>query len=320
MAFTDFFCIGFQKCGTSTLYELLNKHPEVVLCQDVKEPMYYRVRGLRPVFGKGFYEHRYFGHVPEGDTRLKGEVNAGLTYTTCADKIGKDFGPDAKLIFMMREPVSRSYSAYKYFLARGFLTKNDYETDAKYGHAKGFDIYAHKILDNTRRRAKIMKKRLKYLVFSQSQYAQCIREYLAYFPKENMKFILFEDFTKDQHKSCREIYDFIGIDDNNDVPYGLHVNEYNGKAVSANWATGLLLMKGINYLLYEFLWFKKRFPKLYDAFHKKFLYVREHSMEPDNDKDPVLPETRKYLNAYYEPMVRDLEEITGFDLKEVWGI
>ena len=36
----DFICIGFQKCGTTSLYDLLKQHPNVYLTEDVKEPMF----------------------------------------------------------------------------------------------------------------------------------------------------------------------------------------------------------------------------------------------------------------------------------------
>lgn len=47
----DFVCIGFQKCGTTTLYDLLKQHANIYLTEDVKEPMFYRVPGFRQILG-----------------------------------------------------------------------------------------------------------------------------------------------------------------------------------------------------------------------------------------------------------------------------
>ena len=80
--------------------------------------MYYRVLVIDavPVLGREwFYEHRYWRHVKPGDDRLRGEINAGLTFSHCAHKIARDMPSDVKLLFMMREPVARAFSAYKYF-------------------------------------------------------------------------------------------------------------------------------------------------------------------------------------------------------------
>ena len=60
-----------------------------------------------------------------------GEVNAGLSFGGCARWLGKDFPHDTKLIFMMRDPADRCYSAYKYFLDLGFLPMSVVADDKK---------------------------------------------------------------------------------------------------------------------------------------------------------------------------------------------
>ena len=320
MSFTDFFCIGFQKCGTSTLYELLAHHPDIVLTRDVKEPMFYRVRGLRKICGPDFYKERYFGHVADDDPRLKGEINAGLGFSGCAKKLGQDFGPDAKLIFMLRNPVDRCYSAYKYFLARGWLPSYAVRNDVKYGHAKGFDLYVNDVLGSRQQSRQIMKKRMKYIVFSQSNYAQCIREYLEWFPKENMKFILFEDFTEDQHKTCRALYDFLGIPDSDQVPYGIHANENHERTTAPASAKVLYILKGLNYILFEFMFWRRDSArearrKSQDVYQK----IRSVCMLPDEDHEPMLPQTRSMLVQYYSREVEELSRITGIDLCTRWA-
>ena len=247
----SFICIGFQKCGTTSLYDLLKQHPDIYLTEDVKEPMFYRVPFVRQILGRDWYRHRYFGHLEEagrmapdarrrasenvglltgrrgsaaagasaakeGNTAAQekcvpssdpvqmdgssvsrssdsqsfplypGEINAGLGFNGCARLLGKDFSSKTKLIFMMRDPADRCYSAYKYFLALGFLPMSVVADDKKRGHVAAFDSYVRSVLFNPRRRKEIMRHRMKYLCFSQGNYAYCIQEYLRYFPRENM--------------------------------------------------------------------------------------------------------------------------------------
>ncbi|MCD8067436.1 MAG: hypothetical protein LUE87_00810, partial [Lachnospiraceae bacterium] len=173
----SFICIGFQKCGTTSLYDLFKKNKYVYLTEDVKEPMYYRVPFMRRFLGRRWYCQRYFGHYVEAvlgktdnacevglitgrrghgdDTNtdsaarhsesgtndasrglssctsdisaktegsgaapaaanrhrlIAGEINAGLGYKNCAKWVGKDFAPNTKLVFMMRDPADRCYS------------------------------------------------------------------------------------------------------------------------------------------------------------------------------------------------------------------
>jgi len=317
--YPDFVCMGFQKCGTTTLYELFHQNPQIALCRDVKEPMYYRVPMIS-ILGRGkvYYRKRYFGHIEEDDPRIRGEINAGLTFNGCAAKLRRNLSPDTKMIFMLRNPVERSYSAYKYFLARGFLPTDAVETDLALGHAKGFDHYVHTVLDSPECRGEIMDKRLKYLVFSQSNYAACVEEYLDGFDRANMRFAIFEEFVRDQHRACRELYDFLGVEDSPDIRYGLKINCGNERTVSAKKAHRLLVAKGVYYAFYDFLAMTHWAPGLYRRFYRHYEKVRGSAMVPDTDTGKLLPETRAFLEKYFDEDVRRTEEITGRPLREIW--
>ena len=321
MTLPNFICLGFQKSGTTTLFEILRQHPDVVLARDVKEPMYYRVLAIDavPVLGhEWFYEHRYWRHVKPGDERLRGEINAGLTFSHCARKIARDMPYDVKLLFMMREPVARAFSAYKYFLARGHLPEWVVDYDFAHGHARAFDRYAHWVLDDSERRADVMRRRLEYLVFSQSNYATCVEEYLQYFPVEQMKPIFFEEFVADQHAACLDLYDFLGLQDSPNVDYTIHGNEGKERPTSWKAANRERVVKGWNYGFREFAvmeyWGKGLYGKWSD-YHKR---VRAAAMEPDWDCSKLLPETRAYLREYYDDEVRRLERIFDRDLSRLW--
>ncbi|MCD8117917.1 MAG: sulfotransferase domain-containing protein [Lachnospiraceae bacterium] len=312
MAYPDFVCMGFQKCGTTSLYDILAQHPQVALCRDVKEPMYYRVPFLSVIgLGSVYYRKRYFGHVGRGDRRKKGEINAGLTFGGCAEKLAKDFPRDTKMIFMLRNPVDRSYSAYKYFLARGFLPAEAVAYDAVHGHARGFDHYAHSVLDDPGQRGKIMSSRMKYLVFSQSNYAACISDYLKEFDIRNMKFVVFEDFIRDQHRVCREIYEFIGVEDAEGIQYNLRSNEGRERATSGLRAREFCIIKGINYFLYDLIAMPHWAPKLYERYAAFYGKIRSKCLAEDSDRSGVLPSTRTYLMGYFEKDLNHLEKLTG---------
>ncbi|MCC8102812.1 MAG: sulfotransferase domain-containing protein [Clostridiales bacterium] len=314
----EFLCMGFQKCGTTTLFEILRQHKDVVLCRDVKEPMYYRVEGLWFFGRKWYYKKRYYGHIDKDDPRRCGEVNAGLTFTGCAKKICHDFSPDTKLIFMMRNPVDRAYSSYKYFLARGFLPNGMVEMDQKYGHAEAFDRYVHSVLDDKEQENRIMRQRLKYLVFSQSCYYTCIQEYLEHFPKENMCFVFFEEFVRDEKSVCQDIFDFIGIGEDENLDYSIRANEGNERAISSQAAKALQIIKGFHYGFYEFVVLPYWFLTAYECFKRFYLRKRDEYLVPDADKSTILPKTRDYLEAYFADEVRGIEALAGRSLADIW--
>lgn len=395
----SFICIGFQKCGTTSLYDLLKQHSDIYLTEDVKEPMFYRVPFVRQILGRDWYRHRYFGHLEEAgrmapDARRRdsenvglltgrrgsaaaagvsaagssateedsaaaqkksspasapaqtdvssvwkpeaevfvsrssdgqpsplypGEINAGLGFNGCARLLGKDFSPKTKLIFMMRDPADRCYSAYKYFLALGFLPMSVVADDKKRGHAAAFDSYVRSVLFNPRRRKEIMKHRMKYLCFSQGNYAYCIQEYLRYFPRENMKFIFFEEFVRDEELVTKDILDFLHIPQDPEMTFNVKSNETNFRAASPFRSKIMYLLQGTYYTTFEFLNMKRFCPGFFRNFMAFYDWTMDQCTRPETDTSKMLPSTRKLLNRYYRNQIRQVEELAGRNVPERWA-
>ena len=400
----SFICIGFQKCGTTSLYDLLKQHPDIYLTEDVKEPMFYRVPFVRQILGRDWYRHRYFGHLEEAgrmapDARRRasenvglltgrrgsaaaagasaagssaagssateedsaaaqkkispasapaqtdvssvwkpeaevfvsrssdgqpsplypGEINAGLGFNGCARLLGKDFSPKTKLIFMMRDPADRCYSAYKYFLALGFLPMSVVADDKKRGHAAAFDSYVRSVLFNPRRRKEIMRHRMKYLCFSQGNYAYCIQEYLRYFPRENMKLVFFEEFVRDEERVTKDILDFLQIPQDPDMTWNVKSNETNFRAASPFRSKIMYLLQGTYYTTFEFLNMKRSCPGFFRNFMAFYDWTMDKCTRPETDNSKMLPSTRKLLNRYYRSQIRQVEELAGRSVPERWA-
>lgn len=311
-------CIGFQKCGTTSLYDILRQHKKIYLTEGVKEPMFYRVPLLRPCLGKKWYEKRYFGHFRPESGQTPGEINAGLSFRGCADKIGRDFPKETRLIFLMRDPADRCYSAYKYFLPLGFLPCRTVKDDQKRGHAAAFDRYVHRVLESPVKRKQIMRRRLKYLCFSQGNYARCIEEYLRYFPKENMKFVFFEEMVQNQQESVEDILEFIRVEKDPEVNYNVKSNESIFCAVSPLRSKIMYGAQGIYHLFMDFLHLG-RCPAAARAFRRGFRHILTFCIAPETDRSKMFPRTRQFLNRYYKEETARLEELIGRKVPESWG-
>ena len=313
----SFICVGFQKCGTTTLYELIRQHKGVILPNGVKEPMFYRCGWWRDRKGPDWYEERYFSCYDENDPRMPGEINAGLGENPCVRGISEDFPKETKLIFMMREPAERTYSAYKYFLARGFLPMRWVVRDMKKGHAASFDAYVKDVLGSDKRN-EIMLHRLRYLVFAAGMYTTVIEEYRKHFPKEQMHFILFEDFVKDQKGICQKLYRFLGLEDDPDIVYGIKSNEGNQRSSGPIWSKWNIAFTSFNYWLSEYHYVQREHPVAFRRYHVVHDWVIDHSFRPDEDHDKMLDSTRQMLQEYYKGEILGVEKILGRSLKGVW--
>jgi hypothetical protein len=127
--FPNLFIIGAMKCGTTSLHECLGQHPEIFMTS-FKEPQYFAPHRKKHhgVWGQG-------GDLPEpgvewylklfegaGDAQFAGESSTSYTkepwMTGCAERIHA-FNPDARLIYLMRDPVERALSHYWYNVRGG---------------------------------------------------------------------------------------------------------------------------------------------------------------------------------------------------------
>lgn len=119
----DFVIAGAQRCGTTSLFRTLARHPDVV----------------PPLPGKGVHHFDtagswdrgtawYLGHFPLASParwRTAGRARTGeaspyyVFHPLGAQRIAATV-PDAKVVVLLRDPVERAYSAWKQERARGF--------------------------------------------------------------------------------------------------------------------------------------------------------------------------------------------------------
>lgn len=101
----DFVVIGATKCGTTSLYEYLALHPQV-LAAIWKEIEYFRF----PERGREWYL-AHFPRIPDGDVRfVTGEASTCyIGMPEVKHRLRAEF-PDAKLIALVRDPVDKAIS------------------------------------------------------------------------------------------------------------------------------------------------------------------------------------------------------------------
>ncbi len=200
----DFFCVGVAKAGTTTLHDLLSLQHAVSLPRR-KETNYFSFGILgRPAYSgpldntsvneptitsmeeyKNDFEHK--------QDCLFGEICPSYSLTGAAANI-YDHNPDAKIIILLREPVSRSYSNYQH-LVRDGREYSDFE-EALAAEAdrlnKGWEWF--------------------WGLKNNSLYFETVKEYMELFGEQSVKVILFEDFIKNQEQHLEEVMDFLGLD------------------------------------------------------------------------------------------------------------
>lgn len=193
----NFFIVGAAKSGTTTLYDWLSYHPEVFM-PTLKEPHYFCYDEIKnhyyykaPIVGEWGEYIRLF---EEASCKHKavGEATVHYLSSTVAAANIKEAIPHAKIVIMLREPISRAYSHY--LMDRYRLAGMDYS----------FDDVLFNQFDSG-----VLKYRDEYLKLG--NYACQVKRYLDTFGEKSVFIGLFDDMKKNPSEFMRKIYDFLEI-------------------------------------------------------------------------------------------------------------
>ena len=214
VALPDFLIIGAQKAGTTTLYRMLQGHPDVYL-PELKEPGFFirafpdpvRFQTLRrpddgrtatPIGNRGggtFTREEYEAlFAPGAARRLRGEASTPYLPSPYAAARIRETIPDARLIVLLRDPVERAYSAYTYNLSRGTEPARSF-ADAVEDEMRGARndwIYGWRYLYTGR-------------------YAEHLARFLAHFPREQLRVLSFDALRQDAASLYRAACSFLDI-------------------------------------------------------------------------------------------------------------
>ncbi len=204
MRLPDFFIIGAAKAGTSSLYRYIKQHPQVFMSPK-KEPHFFSfddqsklTKGPGDTIPQAVTNledyARLFESAPEG--AVVGEASTSYLYRKEAPERIKTLVPEAKCIAVLRNPVDRAYSAYMHLVRDGRMpnkTFGDALAQEKERIADNWDPIWHFV--------------------HVGLYHEQLLRYYRYFPKDQIKVFLYEDFTSDPMGLVRQVFQFLGVDD-----------------------------------------------------------------------------------------------------------
>ena len=178
-----FVVIGAMKAGTTSLFHYLEAHPQISM-PAVKETDFF-VEELNWSRGVDWYRRQFRG--AGGDVRAIGEASPAYTkypmYGGVPDRMASVI-PDARLIYLVRDPIERIRSHYEHCVLVGTETAPIEEA----------------VLRDPR-----------YL--DCSRYALQVSRFLHHFPSEQLLIVRSEDLRERRVETLREIYRFLDVDD-----------------------------------------------------------------------------------------------------------
>jgi Sulfotransferase family len=218
----DFFIVGHAKSGTTALYEMLRRHPQIFMPEykrgSGKEPWFFAQDNPQPQLGPersvDFTGRRtvaldqylsLFARAKPG--QRVGEASSSYLWSKSAPARIAQARPDARIIAILREPASFLRSLHMQLLQNHHESERDFRTAVS--------------LDDARREGREIPRYSYWpqaLIYSDRvRYVEQLRRYHAVFAPEQVLVLIYDDFRADNEGTVRRVFRFLGVEDTQPV-------------------------------------------------------------------------------------------------------
>jgi hypothetical protein len=204
MRLPNFVVIGAPKCGTTSLYYYLGRHPDVYLPRRKELHYFSSEQMVRLVGGPGDayivsmicrtrkdYESFYSGVQ---DERAIGDISPSYFYFPEASERIRDELGSPRIVVLVRDPIEKAFSQYMH------LIRDNRET------LEFFDA----LKAEGQRIAEGWAALWRYA--ESSIYTPRIQKYLDVFGEDRVRIIRFEELTSSRHATLEELFRFLEVD------------------------------------------------------------------------------------------------------------
>jgi hypothetical protein len=274
----NFIIVGAPKGGTRSLINNLSQHNDVFT--SVPQPHFFDRN-----FEKGLDYYSNFFKGWNGEKSIGEKTPTYLSNKKVPKRI-HDTIPEAKLIFLLRDPVKRAYSNWRmdYISGREFRSFED--------TIKWEILGPKKVI-----RFKNVEKYLEV-----GKYIEHIDRYLEYFPKNQMLFLISEEFRSNKIEILKKVFSFLDVDSDIEISVP---EEYN----VGGWERSKTVHVCLGFM---------NFLRLNTANFSKGFYERLKSFNKTGIKIPIKDETERFLIDYYKPYNERLSKIIDVDVMNIW--
>lgn len=291
-----FFVVGAQKAGTTTIYALMRQHVDLFL-PDLKESHFFSLPSPEHHYKDTAADRMnktairsqqsYAALFEDSGTRVCGEVCPTYLYPDfVAERISNSI-PNAKIIIMLRNPIDRTFSAYRHMKSRGAETALSFDEALALEpeHIKaGWQGMAH--------------------YTNASLYYSQVKRYYEHFPASNIHIVKFEEFVKDPIAETNRALEFLGV---SPLPEAATIRQTNKTHV----VESTFLKNALANKRYGIQTLRKLVPGRYRGQIKEWL-LGKLATKPEQ----ISPSTRNRLRNFFNRDIEKLEELTNFSFSD----
>jgi hypothetical protein len=273
-AMPNLIIIGGLKCGTTSIHHYLGLHPEIQMSKP-KELNFF-VEELNLDLGLDWYRGRFDERFP-----VRGESSPHYTnlprFRGVAERI-RQHVPDARLIYMVRDPISRILSHWCHATGAGYESRPMEEALARADQA----------------------------YVTRSMYWQQLQPYLEHFERDQIEVISQEELQSDREATMRKAFRFAGVDEGFTSEQFDREWEKSSAKESERYQSMEKLIKLPGF---------RSFDRNFDRFPERLRWIVEkvvHDPEAPPAPKPDLPDSiRERLTSLFSEDVAALQRFAG---------
>ncbi len=290
MSLPDFLIVGAAKCGTTSLFDQLSRHPDV-FTSIVKEPGFFISQNhLSSIRNWKDYQSLFKGKKD----KIAGEASVSYLYDSKSPElIIEKLGNEVKIVIIMRNPIEMAFSLWKH-------RRRELNEDLDFFDA--IQAWEKRSMDTD-----FTEKNIAYEwnYIGRAQFYEQVKRYLDRF--KNVRIFFFEEYMADPIRSFRELCEFLGINKELDVEL-----ELKNKAFYPKYG---FLQK----LLIKRMPTKELLKKILPIeFLMKIKLTLEKANRNEVNQLRLSQEERKKLIPYFHEDVEKLSRLLNKDLKRIW--
>lgn len=295
MALPNLLIVGAAKCGTTSLHNYLNQHPDIFMCSP-KEPHFLINKEIgKQRIHKGIIDFEDYMSLFYEKDHLKYRGESSVMYLSFPEisikNIKHYLHDDVKIIIMLRNPVERAYSGYQHVKRYNMMENLSFEDALEIGEERYHNI-------------KNLTPASRYLELG--NYYNQVKLFKESFG--NIHVVIYDDYKTDFNGELNKIFDYLKL-------VRVRINAEQRHMVGG-WEWKNVGIKKI--MMQQNL--LKVFLRLIIPIKSLRKYIRL-KLQKSNTKpvEIINPETEKWLKEYYKQDIAKLSVLLNRDLND-WTI
>ena len=307
----NFLIAGEKKSGTTSLYRWMQNHPDVYLhpttdmnyfiSDKLTESRKWRDGEVEP--GEWERTHSLEGYAKlfehDGDYRAVGHKGADLLFWKPAHARIAEYLPDARFIFILRNPVTRAWSHYWNEVGKGREVLSFKKAMAAEKERSQKSAYARLHLSYTAR----------------GFYKESLEAFFRHVDRSRVLITILEQSRSNSEKMLSDIYKFIGVDENLGLELAGTSSNENWTMLPREWSQTSAVRPLAK--LYERATEAVIIRATKDSESRRKLRKNMQSIFRKPASSIKMPDdVKKQLTELYAPHIESLEAFLGYEIPE----